>query len=771
MALHIKVRRTRPRVYLSEYNLVDIAARIETTHLEEWSQLVVWSRGIAKAPREYRLRRERLGQRARRLAFMHAVRPEERLVGMALEIAPALIELTSKLSASPSGIEALAQLYDSFRARLPEELARDCAQALVKGAGALFGERIKGRPVLSEARSEAVASLMAAGLSLYVEQPPKQQTGGRHGFTLQVQRIIGQAVHASRDLIGTLQYFLEKDGGFPLGWAEGLTHLGQVPKLALLAESGLDQTWPRDVPWLERYTEFLEEGMEYATKDGMEDGTEVGAEDGTGDGVRSPDSGAPFPRTRRDERTTGPYWPGGGKTGPRRADLWRILAMVASESGAPSALRLLERVRLPGHQDERILYEKRPLPDLPEGEAAPQTRDRSPARLYRRAGLALFRGVDLEEGDTATRLEAVIRCPGALVAGGEALRVGSFSISCGGELLSGTERAPNGLVIDRAGGDKRTAEEKDGARSKSPSSTAAASRAAPFPRTRHEIGESEFHTSTIIAFESGVGSMLESGQGLVDWLRADLAPAHRGEVASAVRTFVMMRGLPAGVGAAFVVADEVCLRRENDGAAVVVFTNTSFTARPELDGNVVTVETRGVRLRGFVLQPDAAWISLDEAPESAGDSDAPAGDSTWRALVRLGGADADEAGPPERPGLERRACQVFVAERLDRPDHDRETGDREPLCVRLPSEGAVAVDVAGRVLVVGDPHLPRVECVTDREVDGVAVVGMMPKAVARLEVAGEEPVESETSGAGSVYFDCRIPAGTGVALTVEGEAE
>ncbi len=249
MALHIKVRRTRPRVYLSEYNLADIRRRVETTHIEEWSQLVVWSRGIARTPPEYRLRDERLGERARRLAFMHAVRPEERLVEMALEMVPALVKLTGRLPASPTGIEALSLLYDSFHAKLPDALAVEGAEALARGAEDIFRERIKGRPVLDETRSQAVAPLLTAGLSLYVEHPAASLEVSR--------RIIGQAVHASRDLVGTLQYFLEKDGGFPLGWAEGLTHLGQVPKLAMLAESGLDQAWPRDVPWLARYAERL----------------------------------------------------------------------------------------------------------------------------------------------------------------------------------------------------------------------------------------------------------------------------------------------------------------------------------------------------------------------------------------------------------------------------------------------------------------------------------------------------------------------------------
>lgn len=725
MALHIKVLRTRPRVYLSEYNLADIRGRIETTHLEEWSQLVVWSRGIARTPAEYRLRDERLGERARRLAFMHAVRPEERLVEMALEMVPALVKLTGRLPASPTGIDALAQLYDSFHAELSEALAAEIAQSLARGADDIFSVRIKGRSVLSEARSQAVAPLLAAGLSLYVEHRGAALTASR--------RIIGQAVHASRDLLGTLQYFLETDGGFPLGWAEGLTHLGQVPKLAMLAESGLDQAWPRDVPWLARYAEFLENGMEDALEDGAESDTE--------------DEPAPAPRTRR----TGPFWPGGAETGTKRAELWRILAMIASESGTPAALRLLGRIRLPGHQDERILYERRPLPSSPKGGDVPAAKGRT--RLYRRAGLVLFRGAGHEKGDASTRFEAVVRCPVALVAGGGRLGVGSFSISCGTELLSGTARAPNGLLVGKGGskgGEGRSAPKRDAAED--------SSRDAPFPRTRHEIGETGFHTATIIAFESDIGATVEGGHGLLDWLRVDLTPAHRAYVESAVRTFVMMRALPGGRGAAFVVADDVRLCEEGGEAASVV----SFAAKPEVDGNLLTAKVGNVRLRDFVLEPEQAGISLEALDKS---TDPP----TWRALVSAG-----EAAPKERL-----VCQVFVADSLD-PDGPAQGADRpkgravpgrDPLCVRLPSEGALAIDVAGRVLVLGGGDAARIECVTAGEVDGVAAVGMKASARARLEVAGEEPVRAATSGAGSVYFNCRVPAGTGFVLTAEGEAD
>ena len=712
MALRIKVRRTRPRVYLSEFNLADVRRRIETTHIEEWSQLVVWSRGIAKTPLEYRLLDERLSERARRLSFMYAVRPDERLVEMALDIAPALV----RLAPSPAGLEALAQLHDSVRGVLPVPLAAQIVRAIARGAEDIFRERVKARPVLSEARSRAIAPLLAAGLSLYLEHPDAQE-------------IIGGAVHASRDLLGTLQYYLEKDGGFPLGWAEGLAHLGQVPKLALLAETGLGQTWPRDVPWLARYTEFLEDGMQ-------------------------------SPEEEARKRTDGPYWPGGSETGPRRAELWRILAMVASESGAPSALRLLGKVRFPGHQDERILYEKRPLPELPEGAGAQEKAGRRGTRLYRRAGLALFRGGRDDEA-AVRQAEAVVRCPGALVAGGERLQAGSFSISCGAELVSGSSHMPSGLVVGGEAGE-------------------AGSETAAFPRTRHEIGESQYRTSSVIAFESDAGAKAEGGRGSAplavrpeggrghfDWLRVDVTLAYREDVASAVRTFVMMRGPP---GSIFVVVDDVHLRREDDNAVSVV----SFAAKPEIEGNVVTLERDGVTLRDFVLEPDPARMSLEETPAPAGGSGV---EPAWRLRVA-----SDVSGPHVC------ICQVFVVEsgpQADRLDSDGADGadDLRPACIRLPAEDGLAIDAAGRVLIVCcasvprrsdkalDPAGPRVECVTEGAVDGVTAVGIAPSGMARLQVAGEEPVESEATDGGSVHFDVRIPAGTGFALSVESDGD
>ncbi len=250
--------------------------------------------------------------------------------------------------------------------------------------------------------------------------------------------------------------------------------------------------------------------------------------------------------------------------------------------------------------------------------------------------------------------------------------------------------------------------------------------------------------------------MVEGARGLLDWLRVDLTPAHRAAVESAVRTFVMMRALRGGL-AAFVVVDDVRLREEGGEAVSVV----SFTAKPEIDGNLLTAEVGGVRLRDFVLEPDQARISLEALGES---TDPP----TWRVLVSAG-----EAGPKERL-----VCQVFVADSLD-PDKPPEGADRpkgravpgrDPLCVRLPSEGAVALDVAGRVLVLGGGDAARLECVTSGEVDGVAAVGMKASAKARLDVAGEEPARAATSEAGSVYFDVRVPAGTGLVLTAGGEA-
>ncbi|MHC5058969.1 MAG: hypothetical protein ACYTKD_30300, partial [Planctomycetota bacterium] len=222
MALHIKVRRTRPRVYLSEETIPALIARTEATHVDEWSQLAVWARGIAKSPPEHRLSGDRLPERARRAAFLYALRRDEKDADLALDIAPRLAELAP----SPAVVEALAQLYDSLWPVLPDDVRDGLAARLEDCARALHDDRVHGAAILDEARTESVASVFAAGLALYGDRPG-------------ANALIGGAVHAARDLMGTLQYFLEEDGGFPLGWAGSLVHAGAFPKLALLAESGL----------------------------------------------------------------------------------------------------------------------------------------------------------------------------------------------------------------------------------------------------------------------------------------------------------------------------------------------------------------------------------------------------------------------------------------------------------------------------------------------------------------------------------------------------
>jgi len=279
MALHIKVRRTRPRVYLSEETIPRLLERAETTHVDEWSQLAVWARGIAKSPSEHRLSEVRLPERARRAAFLYALRHDERDAELALEFAP----LLARLVPVPSVVEAIAQVYDSLWAVLPEATRNDLAARLEEGARTLLDERVAPAAILDEARTESVAPVLAAGLALYGDRPGANS-------------LIGGAVHAARDLMGTLQYFLEEDGGFPLGWEASLVHAGAFPKLALLAESGLGQPRPDEVPWLAKYAEFLEAGARAG-----------GAE--------------------------GPAWPEGGTTGRRLVDLWRILAFAGHAGG------------------------------------------------------------------------------------------------------------------------------------------------------------------------------------------------------------------------------------------------------------------------------------------------------------------------------------------------------------------------------------------------------------------------------------------------------
>jgi hypothetical protein len=384
MALHIKVRRTRPRVYLSEETIPRLLERAETTHVDEWSQLAVWARGIAKSPPEHRLSEVRLPERARRAAFLYALRHDERDAELALEFAP----LLARLVPAPSVVEAMAQLYDSLWAVLPEATRNDLAARLEECARTLLDERVTPAAILDEARTESVAPVLAAGLALYGDRPGAGS-------------LIGGAVHAARDLMGTLQYYLEEDGGFPLGWEASLVHAGAFPKLALLAESGLGQPRPDEVPWLAKYAEFLEAGA-------------------------------------REGGTAGPAWPEGGTTGRRLVDLWRILAFAGGKSTSPAAARLLAGMELKGHQDDKILYEGRAPA---EGEASVETTT-APATFYRRAGLAVFR-------EDTCRVEIVVRCsPAAL---GSRSRAGAVWASVAGELVLGAPGRPSMLSVSGSG--------------------------------------------------------------------------------------------------------------------------------------------------------------------------------------------------------------------------------------------------------------------------------------------------------------------------------
>jgi len=427
VALHVRIRKTRPRVCLSEDSLPEIKHRIETTHVEEWSQLVVWSRGIAKTPHEYRLRPERLAERGKRLAFMYAIRHDPKDLEFALEVVPRLAEAAP----TPLKVEALAQLYDSLNAALPEKLAATVRESLSAGARKLFDTNVKGAPVLAPGRSESVTAVFAAGISLF-------------GDSDHAQELLGEAVHASRDLTGTLMYFLEEDGGVPLGWSESFVHLGQLPKLALLAESGLGQNWPREAPWLERYVEFLEAGMRRVD-----------------------------PAVKE-----GPFWAGGGAT-VRRLDLWRVLATVAAYTGNASAKRLLAAIPLRGCQDERVLYEVRDR-EVPEGkgtEAGPPGRRKMV--FYRRAGLALFR-----DGPEDNPTEVVVRCPHALFVDRTRDIAGSFSIAGEADFVIARGETPAAFVI----GGSADGERADGAPT--------------FPRTRREINQSEHRRAEVLVCES-----------------------------------------------------------------------------------------------------------------------------------------------------------------------------------------------------------------------------------------------------------------------------
>ncbi len=430
MALHIKVRRTRPRVYLSEETIPRLLERTEGTHVDEWSQLAVWARGIAKSPPEHRLSEVRLPERARRAAFLYALRHDERDAELALEFAP----LLARLVPAPSVVEAMAQIYDSLWAVLPEATRNGLAARLEEGARKLLDERITPAAILDDARTEAVAPVLAAGLALYGDRPGASS-------------LIGSAVHAARDLMGTLQYFLEEDGGFPLGWEASLVHAGAFPKLALLAESGLGQPRADEVPWLAKYAEFLEAGA-------------------------------------RSGGAAGPAWPEGGTTGRRLVDLWRILAFAGGKSASPAGVRLLAGVELKGHQDDKILYEQRMPREAGAAAAAGTSAEESAAALasatlYRRAGVTVFRG------EAGSGVEVVIRCtPAAL--GGRSM-AGAVSASAGGELILGAPGRPSLLSVTCAGPEPER----------------------PFPRTRRELNLPENRLSEVLAFEGAVGDAFD----------------------------------------------------------------------------------------------------------------------------------------------------------------------------------------------------------------------------------------------------------------------
>ena len=694
MALRVKVRRTRPRVYLSDDLLPEIRRRTETTHVDEWSELVVWSRGIAHTPEEHRLRPKRLADRAGRLAFLYAVRRDERDVPYALELAPRL----AALPPSPEAVEAMARLYDSFRAVLPEKHERALAEAILAGAGRLYEERIRGAAVLAEARSEAIAPVLAAGIALYGEESA-------------LRNLLGAAVHAARDLTGTLQFFLEEDGGFPLGWAESLVHLGQMPKLALLAETGLGQAWPKDVPWLARYAEFLEAGIR--------------------PGARRSAGGS---QSRSD-----PRWLDGGRARGRLGDLRRVLAYVASESANPAALRLLAGLRVPGRQDEKILYERRPLAECAEDAGRP-----APALFYRRAALAVFRGAAVSADGRKSvpqrsalddGIECVVRCAGGGLAGGDERHAGSFSVACGVELVPGGASVANAIVATPAG--------------EGPASQGAPAPRS-FPRTRREINAPEFRPCEVIAFESAVGGGGDSVRGGFDYLVADLGRAHAPAALSATRTFVFLRGEAFG-RPVLVVSDAVVLATPGAQTASVVH----FAGRIEVSEARADLVREGVRLSDRVILPAHPRLWLDEplggeTPPVPPDRQAGAGACERPFRLRIAPGESRQAV---------RFCQAFFVSPSDAPD--------EAACGELAAEGAVVLDIAGTALVLGVRDAARVECVSSGGLRGVAAIGLLPAAKLMLEVAGEPPVETATTDLGAAYVDAPIPAATGFVVSCE----
>ncbi len=103
-----------------------------------------------------------------------------------------------------------------------------------------------------------------------------------------------------------------------------------------------------------------------------------------------------------------------------------------------------------------------------------------------------------------------------------------------------------------------------------------------------------------------------------------------------------------------------------------------------------------------------------------------------------------------------RFCQAFFA------GGKGET--REPLAGALLTEGAPAVEVAGRMLVLGREDDRTVEGITSGPLRGIAAVGFAPSVGVRLLAAGERPVEGETSEFGAAFLDADLPPETGFRL-------
>jgi hypothetical protein len=652
VALHVRIRKTRPRVCVSEDSLPEIKRRIETTHVEEWSQLVVWSRGIAKTPAEYRLRPERLGERGKRLAFMYAIRHDPKDLEFALEIVPRMIEAKP----TPLKIEDLAQLYDSLCAVLPGKLAGSMREAIAAGARKLFDANVKGAPVLAPGRSESVTAVFAAGISLF-------------GDSDHAQALLGEAVHASRDLTGTLMYFLEEDGGVPLGWSESFVHLGQLPKLALLAESGLGQSWPREAPWLERYVEFLEAGM----------------------------------RRHDAALKEGPYWAGGGCT-ERRLDLWRILATVAAYTGNPSARRLLAAIPLRGCQDEKVLYDVRDRVATGEESKDREQCGRKKMVFFRRAGLALFK-----DGPEDMPTEIVVRCPHAVFADKARNVAGRFSVAGEADFVVTRDLTQGAFAI---GGSAEDADAED---------------APTYPRTRREINQAEHRRAEVL--------VCESLDDVCDWMMVDLSRGHQREAESVMRTFVFLRAMSGWPHPVLLVYDEVRLKTPGNDAATVLH----FAGKPEVSEDAVCCDAPSSRLWSQVLLPSPSQLWLDEllGPKNGQDGSS----SLWR--LRIGSKDA---------GAKNVFCQAFMA---------GPPGSSAPPCSMLLSSGPPVAQVAGRVVVFGQEDTTEIEGITAGEVRQLFVVGVAPSVDARLETAGDGTTEAAATDMGGIYFDVRIPHGTG----------